>query len=164
MLRLQREGPMATTNVTVGQAAPDFTAPRTGGGEFRLSDLKGKSAVVLYFYPKDETPGCTAEACTFRDSYEIFLEAGAEVVGVSGDSVASHERFAEHHGLPFILVSDKGGALRRLYGVRPTLGIWPARVTFVVDKSGIVRHVFSSQTDAVRHVEEALNTLRTVAP
>lgn len=154
---------MATTRVQVGQAAPDFTAPRTGGGEFRLSDLKGKNAVVLYFYPKDETPGCTAEACAFRDSYEIFADAGAEVVGVSGDSVESHERFADHHELPFVLISDKGGAIRRLYGVKATLGIWPGRVTFVIDKDGVVRHVFSSQIDSVRHVEEALNTLRAVA-
>lgn len=151
---------MVTSNLTVGQAAPDFTAPKTGGGEFRLSDRKGKGAVVLYFYPKDETPGCTAEACAFRDSYEIFVDAGAEVVGVSGDSVDSHERFAEHHELPFILISDKGGALRRQYGVKATLGVWPGRVTFVIDKDGIVRHVFSSQTDAVRHVAEALETIR----
>jgi len=125
---------MTTTKVMEGQAAPDFTAPRTGGGEFRLSEFRGKSAVVLYFYPKDETPGCTAEACAFRDSYEIFVDAGAEVVGVSGDSVDSHERFAEHHELPFILISDKGGALRRQYGVKATLGVWPGRVTFVIDK------------------------------
>ena len=151
---------MTTTKVMEGQAAPDFTAPRTGGGEFRLSDLRGKSAVVLYFYPKDETPGCTAEACAFRDSYEIFVDAGAEVVGVSGDSVDSHERFAEHHELPFILISDKGGALRRLYGVKATLGVWPGRVTFVIDKDGMVRHVFASQTDAVRHVAEALRAIR----
>jgi peroxiredoxin Q/BCP len=151
---------MATTKVMEGQAAPDFTAPRTGGGEFRLSDLRGKSAVVLYFYPKDETPGCTAEACAFRESYEIFVDAGAEVVGVSGDSVDSHERFAEHHELPFILISDKGGALRRQYGVKATLGVWPGRVTFVIDKDGIVRHVFASQMDAVRHVAEALETIR----
>jgi thioredoxin-dependent peroxiredoxin len=154
---------MSTPSITVGQPAPDFTAPRTGGGEFRLSDLRGKSAVVLYFYPRDETPGCTAEACAFRDSYEIFVDAGAEVVGVSGDSVESHERFAEHHELPFVLISDRGGALRRLYGVKATLGIWPGRVTFVIDKDGIVRHVFSSQTDAVRHVEEALRTITSVA-
>lgn len=154
---------MTTTSVQVGQAAPDFTAPRTGGGELRLSDFKGKRAVVLYFYPKDETPGCTAEACAFRDSYEIFVDAGAEVLGVSGDSVASHEHFAEHHELPFILVSDIGGAIRRLYGVKATLGIWPGRVTFVIDKDGIVRHVFSSQIDSVRHVAEALRTITAAA-
>jgi peroxiredoxin Q/BCP len=151
---------MGTKKVTAGQVAPDFTAPRTGGGEFRLSNLKGKRAVVLYFYPKDETSGCTAEACAFRDAYETFTDAGAEVVGVSGDSVESHERFAAHHRLPFILISDKGGALRRLYGVKATLGLWPGRVTFVIDRDGIVQHVFSSQADAVRHVDEALATLK----
>jgi thioredoxin-dependent peroxiredoxin len=154
---------METTTVAVGQAAPDFTAPKNGGGEFRLSDVLGQRAVVLYFYPKDETPGCTAEACAFRDSYEIFLEHGADVVGVSGDSVESHERFADRHELPFTLVSDKGGALRRLYGVKATLGVWPGRVTFVIGKDGIVRHVFASQTDAVRHVEEALRTITSPA-
>lgn len=154
---------MTTTSIQVGQEAPDFTAPRTGGGQLRLSDFRGKSAVVLYFYPRDESPGCTAEACAFRDSYEIFVAAGAEVVGVSGDSVASHEHFAEHHELPFILVSDSGGSIRRLYGVKATLGIWPGRVTFVIDKDGIVRHVFSSQTGAVRHVEEALRTITAAA-
>lgn len=154
---------MAKTSVQPGQSAPDFTAPRTGGGDFRLSGLVGKSAVVLYFYPKDETPGCTAEACAFRDSYEIFVEEGAEVVGVSGDSVSSHERFAEHHELPFILISDKGGAIRRLYGVKATLGIWPGRVTIVIGKDGIVRHVYASQTEPVRHVEEALRTITSEA-
>jgi len=150
---------MAKTKVQAGEIAPDFTAPRTGGGELRLSDFKGKSAVVLYFYPRDESPGCTAEACAFRESYEIFVDAGAEVIGVSGDSVASHERFAERHELPFILISDKGGAIRRLYGVKAKLGVWPGRVTFVIDKHGTVCHVFSSQTDSVRHVEEALHTV-----
>ena len=154
---------MAKTKVQAGQAAPDFAAPRTGGGELRLSDFKGKNAVVLFFYPKDETPGCTAEACAFRDSYEIFVDAGAEVIGVSGDSVASHERFAEQHELPFILISDKGGTIRRLYGVKATLGIWPGRVTFVIDKAGVVRHVFSSQTDSVRHVKEAMRTVTAAA-
>jgi thioredoxin-dependent peroxiredoxin len=147
----------------VGEPAPDFTLPRADGTPFRLSEAVRRGIVVLYFYPKDETPGCTAEACAFRDSYEIFVDAGAEVVGVSGDSVESHERFAEHHELPFLLISDRGGALRRLYGVKATLGIWPGRVTFVIDKDGIVRHVFSSQTDAVRHVEEALRTITSVA-
>ncbi|HKE88970.1 MAG TPA: peroxiredoxin [Gemmatimonadales bacterium] len=154
---------MSPTSVQVGQAAPDFTAPRTGGGELRLSDLKGKNAVVLFFYPKDESLGCTAEACAFRDSYDIFVDAGAEVVGVSSDSVDSHERFAEHHELPFVLISDTGGVIRRLYGVKAKLGILPGRVTFVIDKNGIVRHVFSSQTDAVRHVEEALRTITSVS-
>ena len=116
----------------------------------------------LYFYPKDETPGCTAEACSFRDSYEVFREAGAEVVGVSSDSTSSHDRFATRHRLPFTLLSDEGGRVRKRYGVRPTLGILPGRVTYVIDGSGVVRHVFSSQTGVQRHVQEALDALKEI--
>jgi len=146
--------------VGVGDRAPDF-ALRTGeGGEFRLSDLRGRRAVVLYFYPKDETMGCTAEACAFRDSYEVFQEAGAEVVGVSSDSEQSHRDFAAHHRLPFVLLSDPGGEVRKRYGASPRLGIFGGRVTFVIDRDGTVRHVFDSQLHATRHVDEALATVR----
>ncbi len=128
-----------------------------------LSAVWKRGPVVLYFYPKDETRGCTKEACTFRDSYEVFQEAGAEVVGVSSDSVASHESFAARHRLPFTLLSDEGGRVRKLYGVRPTLGIMPGRVTYVIDQGGVVRHVFSSQTGVERHVQEALDALNEIA-
>jgi len=144
----------------VGQPAPDFTLPTGDGGEFRLSDLRGWRAVVLYFYPKDETLGCTAEACAFRDSYDVFAKAGAEVVGVSGDSVDAHRAFAAHHRLPFVLVSDRDGELRKRYGVSHWLGILGGRVTFVIDRDGVVRHVFDSQLQATRHVNEALATVR----
>jgi peroxiredoxin Q/BCP len=126
----------------------------------RLGDLIGETAVVLYFYPKDNTPGCTAEACSFRDGYEDFVEAGAEVVGVSSDSAESHERFAVGNRLPFILLSDGGGEVRKLYEVPSTLGIFPGRVTYVIDKGGVVRHVFSSQFGATRHVDEALKVVQ----
>ncbi len=99
-----------------------------------LGDLIGEKAIVLYFYPEDDTPGCTAEACSFRDGYEDFVEAGAEVVGVSSDSAEAHGRFAAGNGLPFILLSDDGGEVRRLYGVSSTSGIFPGRVTYVIDK------------------------------
>ena len=145
--------------VQVGDVAPDFTLPSQSGEQVSLHDLVSRGPVVLYFYPKDETPGCTTEACTFRDSHEVFKEAGAEVVGVSSDSVASHERFASRHRLPFTLLSDAGGRLRKRYGVRATLGIIPGRVTYVIDRAGVVRHVFSSQTGAHRHVKEALRAL-----
>jgi thioredoxin-dependent peroxiredoxin len=150
-------------SVGVGDRAPDFTLPSQSGEQVRLHDLLQERAVVLYFYPKDETPGCTAEACAFRDGYEAFREAGAEVVGVSSDTVASHEGFAVKHGLPFTLLSDVGGKVRKLYGVRATLGILPGRVTYVIDRDGVVRHVFSSQTDVRRHVREALTTLDEIA-
>ncbi len=146
--------------VAVGDHAPDFALPDQTGKPVRLSDLLAEHAVVLYFYPKDETRGCTAEACSFRDSYEVFKEAGAEVVGVSSDSVASHESFAAHYRLPFILLSDEGGALRKLYGVPTTMGMFPGRVTYIIDRQGIVRHIFSSQIQFDRHVIEALNTLQ----
>lgn len=146
--------------VAVGDHAPDFTLPDQTGKPIRLSDLLREHAVVLYFYPKDETQGCTAEACSFRDSYEVFKEAGAEVVGVSSDSVESHESFATHHRLPFVLLSDEGGALRKLYGVPTTMGMFPGRVTYIIDRDGVVRHIFSSQIQFNRHVIEALNTIQ----
>jgi peroxiredoxin Q/BCP len=146
--------------VHVGDPAPAFTAASASGEPFCLGDFLGKSAIVLFFYPRDGTPGCTAEACSFRDQYEAFQEAGAEVVGVSSDSPESHRRFAAQHHLPFHLVSDPGGALRRLYGVPKTLGLLPGRVTYVIDRLGIVRHVFSSQLQPARHIAEALRVLK----
>jgi len=147
-------------NVKVGDYAPNFTLPDQSGEEVSLWDVIGKSSVVLYFYPKDDTPGCTTEACAFRDSYEVFKEAGAEVIGVSSDSASSHERFAAKHRLPFILLSDKGGSVRKLYGVSSTLGLLPGRVTYVIDKHGIVRHIFDSQFAPLKHISEALETLK----
>jgi thioredoxin-dependent peroxiredoxin len=150
-------------SVEVGDPAPDFTLPAQSGEQVRLSDVWKRGPVVLYFYPKDETPGCTTEACTFRDSYEAFKEAGAEVVGVSSDSVTSHESFASKHRLPFILLADDGGKVRKEYGVKATFGILPGRVTYVIDGEGVVRHVFSSQTGVQRHVHEALDALSEIA-
>jgi len=142
-----------------GQRAPDFALPDANGKEVRLADFSGKP-VVLYFYPKDDTPGCTKEACSFRDQYQDFQDAGAAVIGVSSDSSESHKKFAAKHRLPFTLLADRGGKLRTLYGVPATLGLLPGRVTFVIDAGGVVRHVFNSQLDATRHVREALDVLR----
>jgi Peroxiredoxin len=150
-------------DVQIGDRAPDFELPSQDGRSVRLSDFLGHAVVVLYFYPKDNTPGCTTEACSFRDSYEVFKEAGAEVIGVSSDSADSHQQFARRHHLPFILLSDQGGALRKQYGVPNTLGILPGRVTYVIDKQGIVRHIFSSQLAVDKHVTEALATIRALA-
>ena len=145
--------------VKVGEPAPDFALPDATGKDVSLAGYRGKP-VVLYFYPKDDTPGCTKEACTFRDQYEDFREAGAEVLGVSSDSSESHKKFAAKHKLPFTLLADRGGKVRKLYGVPATLGLLPGRVTFVIDAGGVVRHVFNSQLDAARHVAEALGVLR----
>jgi peroxiredoxin Q/BCP len=130
------------------------------GDNVTLSEFFGKKNIVLYFYPKDESPGCTREACTFRDSYEELTSLGAEVIGVSSQSVESHRSFATHHGLPFILLSDEGNNVRKLYGVPSTMGIIPGRVTYIIDKKGIVRQIFSSQTHAEKHVEEAIKALK----
>ena len=148
--------------VQVGERAPDFTLPDQNGKDVRLSDLLGKKNIVLYFYPKDDTPGCTTEACSFRDSYEVFKEAGAEVIGVSSDSVDAHQRFATKNRLPYILLSDVGGALRKQYGVPTTFGLMPGRVTYIIDKQGVVRHIFSSQFTPQKHITEALNTLQSM--
>ena len=148
--------------VKVGDTAPDFTLTSQAGESVSLGNFRGKSAVVLYFYPKDDTPGCTSEACAFRDSYQVFKDAGAEVIGVSSDSPHSHEQFAKKHNLPFILLSDSGNQVRKLYGVPATLWILPGRVTYVIDKEGIVRHVFDSMLDFKAHVDEALRTLKAI--
>jgi peroxiredoxin Q/BCP len=145
--------------IKTGDRAPDFTLADKDGLAVGLSDLLRKGPVVLYFYPKDETSGCTAEACSFRDSYEDFKRAGAEVVGISSDSAGSHKGFADHHRLPFILLSDGGGTVRKLYGVPKTLGLIDGRVSYVIDREGIVRHVFNSQLNATKHVKEALAAL-----
>jgi peroxiredoxin Q/BCP len=145
--------------VKIGDKAPDFTLPSQMGDSVTLSEFFGKKNIVLFFYPKDESPGCTAEVCTFRDSYPELTNLGAEVIGISGQSIESHKSFATHYGLPFILLSDKDNKVRKLYGVPSTIGFLPGRVTYVIDKQGIVRQIFSSQTQTKRHVEEARRTL-----
>ena len=146
--------------IQAGDTAPDFTLPSQSGEPVRLGDRLGQRVVVLYFYPKDNTPGCTAEACAFRDSYEVFTEAGAEVIGISSDSAARHTAFAGQHQLPFTLLSDQGGKIRKLYGVPAVLGLLPGRVTYVIDRQGTVRHVFGSMTNIGQHVSDALEIAR----
>jgi peroxiredoxin Q/BCP len=144
-----------------GDRAPDFSLPAADGRTVTSASLRGK-VVVLFFYPKDETPGCTREACEFRDAYDTFVEAGAEVVGVSDDSVESHKSFAQHHRLPMTLLSDRGGQVRTQYGVKALFGL-PDRVTFVLDREGTVRHVFQSRLRFGKHVDEALAVVRRLA-
>ena len=145
--------------VGVGHTAPDFTLPDQNGENVRLKDLLKQGPVVLYFYPRDHTPGCTLEACAFRDAHTQFREAGATVVGVSDDSVRVHQSFASQHSLPFTLLSDETGMVRELYGVPRPLGIIPGRVTYVIEQDGTVRHVFASHLRMQRHVTEALKTI-----
>ncbi len=152
----------AKGKVKVGDTAPDFALPTQTGSAISLHDFLGKKSIVLYFYPKDNTPGCTTEACSFRDTYKVFKDAGAEVIGVSSDSPESHEQFAKQHHLPFVLLSDTNGAIRKRYGVPTTLGLLPGRVTYIIDRQGIVRHIFSSQFTPEKHITEALKTLQTL--
>ena len=143
----------------VGDVAPDFALPSSTDETVKLSDLRGKWAVV-YFYPADDTPGCTKEACSFRDSFEDFTDAGAVVVGISGDSIESHKAFAAKHKLPFTLLSDGDGATREAWGVGKSLGMLPGRVTYVIDPNGVLRKRFSSQLRFNKHKDEALATIR----
>ena len=145
----------------IGDRAPDFTLPAGDGKAVSLADLRGKVA-VLFFYPKDETPGCTREACEFRDSYDTFAEAGATVIGVSDDSVESHRKFAAHHRLPMTLLSDEGGRVRKAFGVQSLFGL-PDRVTFVLDAQGTIQHVFQARLRFGKHVDEALAVVRRLA-
>jgi peroxiredoxin Q/BCP len=146
--------------VKVGDKAPDFTLLSQTGESVTLSDLIGKKNIVLYFYPKDESKGCTRQACAFRDKYEVFTDLGAEVIGISSDDVKSHESFADKYNLPFILLSDEKKKVRKLYGVKSTFGVIPGRITYIIDKKGIVRHIFSSQFKPKKHIEEAIAALK----
>lgn len=140
--------------------APDFSLSDQDGKTFTLSKMVGTKNIVLYFYPKDDTPGCTKEACSFRDSFEDFLGADALVVGVSSDDKNSHQNFASKYKLPYPLLSDIDGEVRKAYRVPKTLGLIPGRVTFVIDKKGVIRHLFSSQFNAQKHIKEALESLK----
>ena len=148
------------SGVQVGDKAPDFTLVSQSGEQVRLYDRLDSRVVVLYFYPKDETRGCTAEACAFRDSHEVFAEAGAEVIGVSSDSERKHAAFADHYKLPYTLLADEGGRVRKSYGVPAVLGLIPGRVTYVIDRTGTVRHVFNSMINIGQHVGDALAMVR----
>ena len=146
--------------VKVGSVASDFTLTSQAGQMVSLEEFFGRKPVVLFFYPKDDSPGCTREVCVFRDYFEEFGKLDAEVIGISSDSVESHRSFAVKHDLSLTLLSDEGGNIRRLYGVPKTFGLFPGRVTYVIDREGVVRHVFASQLSVKRHVQEALRALR----
>ena len=151
-----------------GDKAPDFTLPTDGNGKVSLSKLKGRS-VILYFYPKDDTSGCTAEACGFRDSFPRFVKTDAAVIGVSRDSVASHDRFKRKHGLPFALASDEDGKVCEAYGTwveknmygRKYMGI--ERATFLIDGKGVIRNVWR-KVKVPGHVEEVLGAAKAIQP
>ncbi|MBP7471009.1 MAG: peroxiredoxin [Flavobacterium sp.] len=144
----------------VGDKIPEFSAKDSKGNDFDSASVVGKKPVVFYFYPKDNTPGCTAQACSFRDQYEDFKDWGAEVIGISSDSIASHEKFVQQYKLPFILLSDNDKKIRKLFGVKPgLLGLIPGRVTYVADKNGIIQLIFDGM-NATNHIPKALETIK----
>ncbi|MGY6560898.1 MAG: peroxiredoxin [Luteibaculaceae bacterium] len=141
------------------QTLPDFTLKNQFGETFNSNSLKGKPCVI-YFYPKDDTPGCTAEACTFRDNFQAFADKGVEVVGISKDSVESHKKFAEKYKIPFQLLADTRGLVTKMFTVKGNLfGLIPGRETFIFDEKGELIHRFNSQFNATQHVKEALEKL-----
>jgi peroxiredoxin Q/BCP len=144
-----------------GSSIPAFSLPDQNGNLFDINSVLGKKNIVIYFYPKDDSPGCTKEACSFRDQFEVFKEADAVIIGISAQSVESHKEFAEKYRLSFTLLSDEGNKIRKQFGVpSDLLGLLPGRVTFVADKKGKVIYVFNSQTQATKHVDEALRILK----
>ena len=148
--------------VNVGDKAPDFTLTSQRGETITLSKLIGNKNIVLFFYPKDKSKGCTRQACEFRDKYAVFQDLGAEVIGISSDDIDSHVSFADEFKLPFMLLSDKKSKVRKLYNVKNTFGLIPGRVTYIIDKKGIVRHIFSSQFSPKKHIKEALLALEQI--
>lgn len=145
-----------------GDRAPEFELPDQSGAQVASASFHGRPLVV-FFYPKDESAGCTREACSFRDAYQAFRDAGAQVVGISNDPVESHRNFANHHELPYPLLSDESGAVARAFGVGKVLGLIPRRVTFVIDRDGVILRRFESMVRLERHVDEALEALRDAA-
>ena len=156
------------TTPAVGQPAPAFTLPTPGGQSLSLADFKGKQAVVLYFYPADDTPGCTKEACSFRDLGSQFAEAGAAILGVSPDPVESHAKFAGKYSLNFPLLADTDTAVARAYGAwgektsygKTSVGI--LRTTFVIDRQGVIRKIFP-KVKVDQHGDEVLEAVRGLA-
>ncbi|MCL5874214.1 MAG: peroxiredoxin [Candidatus Thermoplasmatota archaeon] len=146
----------------VGDRAPDFTGLADSGETIKLSEKLKEGPVVLYFYPKDETPGCTAEACSFRDNWESIKKLGATVLGVSSDSIESHKNFKSNRNLQFTLVSDEKKDIRKAYGATGTL--IPPRITFVIDTNGVIREVYNSQLNAANHADVALKALNSLKP
>lgn len=149
--------------LVVGDSLPVFSLYNQNGELFDIQSILGKKNLVLFFYPKDDSPGCTKEACSFRDQFQVFQDMDAVVIGISGQSVESHKDFAEKHNLTYTLLSDNGNKLRKLFGVPTNLfGLLPGRVTYIIDKQGIVIHIFNAQMESEKHVDEAIRLLKSL--
>lgn len=147
--------------IQIGDKLPSFILKNQFDETFNSDDYLGKTAMVIYFYPKDDTPGCTKEACSFRDSYEVFTDKEVKVIGISSDSVESHKNFADKYNLPFILLADTDKKVRKLFGVpNSILGLIPGRVTYIIDSKGVVTYIYNSMTNAESHIKEALQAIQ----
>lgn len=149
--------------IKCGDTAPDFVLPNQDGKQIALHDVLKRGPVVIFFYPKDQTPGCTKQACTFRDNIESFEKKGVSVLGISSDSVESHARFSNKHGFNFDILSDKNGQIRQAFGVAKSLGLLPGRVTYVLDKQGVVQNIIGGQLKAEQHIPRALEAIEQIA-
>ncbi|MBN2890232.1 MAG: peroxiredoxin [Bacteroidales bacterium] len=146
--------------IKIGDQIPDFSTIDYKGKQITNETFIGKN-VVIFFYPKDDSPVCTTEACSFRDTYADFLNLNCEVIGISGDSNISHKEFAQKHNLQYSLISDKNNELRKKFGVPNSfMGLIPGRVTFLIDKTGKIRLIFNSQLNANKHIEQSMNFLK----
>ncbi len=151
------------SKIKVGDYVPKFTLKDQNGNDFSIADLIGQKALVIYFYPKDDTPGCIKEACSFRDEFEDFTTLNAEVIGISSDNVASHKKFAEKYRLPFTLLADTKKEVQKMFGVpRSILGLIPGRVTYIINKNGKVVYIFNSLGKAEQHIIEAKKILKSL--
>ncbi len=149
--------------IKIGDKIPNFTAKDLNGNNFDIQNYIGKKPLVIYFYPKDNTTGCTIQACSFRDQYQDFTDLGAEVIGISSDSVASHQKFSQEYKLPFVLLSDENQKIRNLFGVpKGLLGLVPGRVTYVVDKNGVVKMIFDNGLMVKKHISKALEAIKKI--
>jgi peroxiredoxin Q/BCP len=148
-------------SLRIGDKVPRIILLDQDGREIDLSHFIGKQTMVIYFYPKDDTPGCTKEACKFRDEFEVFSDLNTKVIGISSDDVTSHKSFAQKYNLPFTLLSDTDKKARRLFGV-PAFGggLIPGRVTYIVDKKGIIRYIFNNMKQAEMHIDKSLEILK----
>jgi len=143
--------------IKIGDTIPDFSLKDQQGNLYDISAIRGRKKLVIFFYPQDGSLNCTREACFFRDLTDMFDEADAVIIGISGQSVESHKKFADQNRLTYTLLSDSDNSVRKLFGV-PTrmFGLIPGRVTYVADRSGKVVYIFDSQTETQRHADEAL--------
>jgi len=154
-------GCQANGQLKVGDKVPEFELQDQNGKMFKSNEVIGQEIVVVYFYPKDDTPGCTKEACSFRDNFEAFREADVLVIGISADDVESHKKFEEKYQLPFTLLADTENKVRDLFGVeRNFLGLIPGRVTYVIDEMGTINYIFDSQTKSEEHIKESLAAIK----